>query len=59
PTVDLAYAETGITGGSAVISGILSLEAAQELAIQLQSQALPVAVEMIAVETVMLTPECD
>ncbi|MEL6384082.1 MAG: hypothetical protein AAFQ89_16830 [Cyanobacteria bacterium J06626_18] len=49
PTVNVAYAETGITGGSAVISGGFSAESANDLAIQLRSGALPLPVEVLEI----------
>jgi len=45
PLVDVSYAQTGITGGTAVISGNFTEEAAEELEIQLKSGALPVELE--------------
>lgn len=49
PVIPIQYAETGITGGSAVISGNFTAQAAQELSIQLQSGALPVPVKITSV----------
>ncbi|MGP1375349.1 MAG: protein translocase subunit SecD [Almyronema sp.] len=55
PTVDVQYAETGITGGSAVISGNFDAQGAQDLAIQLRGGALPVPVEVVENRTVGAT----
>ncbi len=52
PTVDVQYAETGITGGGAVISGSFDAEGASDLAIQLRGGALPLPVEVIETRTV-------
>ncbi|MEM6451419.1 MAG: hypothetical protein AAF703_14020 [Cyanobacteria bacterium P01_D01_bin.105] len=49
PVVDVGYAQTGITGGTAVISGNFTAVAAEELEVQLKSGALPVALETLAV----------
>ncbi len=47
PTVSAIFAETGITGGKAVITGNFTTETANDLAIQLRSGSLPVPVELI------------
>jgi len=52
PTVDVQYAETGITGGGAVISGNFNAESASDLAIQLRGGALPLPVEVVETRTV-------
>lgn len=52
PSVDVQYAETGITGGSAVISGNFNAEAASDLAIQLRGGALPLPVAVVETRTV-------
>ena len=52
PTVDVLYAETGITGGSAVIAGQFTAASANELAIQLRSGALPLPVEVLEVRRI-------
>ncbi|MGD1904457.1 MAG: protein translocase subunit SecD [Leptolyngbyaceae cyanobacterium] len=52
PTVDVQYAETGITGGGAVISGSFDAEGASDLAIQLRGGALPLPVEVVETRTV-------
>ena len=55
PTVDVQYAATGITGGSAVISGSFDSESAKDLEIQLRGGALPVPVEVVENRTVGAT----
>ena len=55
PSVDVEYAATGITGGSAVISGNFNAESAKDLEIQLRGGALPVPVEVIENRTVGAT----
>ena len=52
PSVDVQYAETGITGGSAVISGSFNAESASDLAIQLRGGALPLPVAVVETRTV-------
>jgi preprotein translocase subunit SecD len=52
PTVGPEYAETGITGGVAVIPGNFTLSKANDLAIQLRSGALPASIEVVSVQTV-------
>ena len=52
PTVDVTYAETGITGNSAVISGNFTAESGQDLAIQLRGGALPLPVTVVENRTV-------
>lgn len=52
PVVDVQYAETGITGGSAVISGNFTAQSARDLEIQLRGGALPVPVEVVENRTV-------
>lgn len=49
PVVDVAYAETGITEGAAVIAGDFTKDAAKELAVQLRSGALPVRLEAVGI----------
>lgn len=51
PVVDAQYADTGIEGGSAVISGNFDTESAKALEIQLRSGALPVPFEVISILT--------
>lgn len=55
PTVGPQYADNGITGGNAVISGGFSVQEAQDLAIQLRGGALPLPVEIVANRTVGAT----
>ncbi|NEO33464.1 MAG: protein translocase subunit SecD [Symploca sp. SIO3C6] len=55
PVVDAKYAQTGITGGSAEISGNFTAEGARELALQLEGGALPLPVEIIENRTVGAT----
>ncbi|MEL6221607.1 MAG: protein translocase subunit SecD [Cyanobacteria bacterium J06626_14] len=55
PTVGIQYAETGIVGGRASISGSFTFEQANELAIQLEGGALPVPVEIVENRTVGAT----
>lgn len=55
PTVDARYAESGITGGRASITGGFTAEAANDLALQLRSGALPVPVEILENRTVGAT----
>lgn len=49
PVVDVAFVDTGITGGEAVISGNFTEERAKDLEIQLNSGALPVYLKTVAV----------
>ncbi|MDJ0702328.1 MAG: protein translocase subunit SecD [Leptolyngbyaceae cyanobacterium MO_188.B28] len=55
PTVDVRYAETGIAGGRASISGRFDAESARDLEIQLRGGALPVPVEVVENRTVGAT----
>jgi preprotein translocase subunit SecD len=55
PTVGPEYAETGITGGGAVITGNFTVQTANELAVQLRGGALPVPVEIVENRTVGAT----
>lgn len=52
PRVDVQYAETGIAGGTAVISGNFDAESARDLEIQLRGGALPLPVEVVENRTV-------
>jgi preprotein translocase subunit SecD len=51
PMVSSQYAKSGITGGSAEISGNFDSKSANELAIQLRSGALPAAVKVSSIIT--------
>jgi preprotein translocase subunit SecD len=55
PTVDVQYAETGIQGGRAVISGNFNAESARDLEIQLRGGALPLPVQVVENRTVGAT----
>ena len=55
PTVGPQFAETGITGGGAVIEGRFTAEDANDLAVQLRGGALPVPVEVVENRTVGAT----
>jgi len=55
PLVGVEFAETGITGGNAVITGNFTAEDASDLAIQLRGGALPVPVEVVENRTVGAT----
>ncbi|NJO40309.1 MAG: protein translocase subunit SecD [Cyanobacteria bacterium CRU_2_1] len=55
PIVDVRYAETGISGGQASISGNFDAQGAAELAIQLRGGALPVPVEIVETRVVGAT----
>lgn len=55
PTVNVQYAETGITGGRASITGGFTAEEANDLALQLRSGALPVPVTILENRTVGAT----
>ncbi|WP_448560996.1 protein translocase subunit SecD [Trichothermofontia sp.] len=55
PVVGPEFAETGITGGSAVITGNFDAERANELGIQLRGGALPLPVEVVENRTVGAT----
>lgn len=55
PVVGPEYAETGITGGAAVITGNFNVETANDLAVQLRGGALPVPVEIVENRTVGAT----
>lgn len=55
PTVNVQYAETGIAGGRASITGGFTTEEANDLALQLRSGALPVPVKIIENRTVGAT----
>ncbi|MDX2272134.1 MAG: protein translocase subunit SecD [Cyanobacteriota bacterium] len=55
PVVGAEFARTGITGGSAVITGTFDVESATDLAIKLKAGALPVPVQVIENRTVGAT----
>lgn len=55
PTVGVEFAQTGITGGSAVITGNFTAQESNDLAVQLRGGALPVPVEVVANQTVGAT----
>lgn len=55
PSVGVQFAETGITGGSAVITGNFDLESATDLAVQIKGGALPFPVEVVENRTVGAT----
>jgi preprotein translocase subunit SecD len=52
PVVGVEFAQTGITGGNAVIQGNFTTQEANDLAVQLRGGALPVPVEIIENRTV-------
>ena len=51
PIVGVEYAEAGIPGGEAVISGSFTREAAKDLEVQLKSGALPVELDLVSVSS--------
>lgn len=55
PVVPVNFAETGITGGQASITGSFTSQEASDLAIQLRGGALPVPVEVVENRTVGAT----
>jgi preprotein translocase subunit SecD len=55
PTVGPEYAETGISGGSAVITGNFDVQRASDLAAQLKGGSLPLPVEIVENRTVGAT----
>ncbi|HLO83640.1 MAG TPA: protein translocase subunit SecD [Nostocaceae cyanobacterium] len=55
PIVDLKFAATGITGGSATITGNFTSKQATELGVQLKGGSLPVPVEIAERRTVGAT----
>lgn len=52
PTVGPEFAQTGISGGGAVITGRFTVQSANELAVQLRGGSLPVPVEIVENRTV-------
>ncbi|MGK7896132.1 MAG: protein translocase subunit SecD, partial [Xenococcus sp. (in: cyanobacteria)] len=55
PTVGVQFADLGITGGRAVITGNFNLEGANDLAIQIRGGSLPFPVEIVENRTVGAT----
>ncbi|MFM7613285.1 MAG: preprotein translocase subunit SecD, partial [Synechococcales cyanobacterium] len=55
PSVGVEFAATGITGGSAIITGRFQAEEANNLGVQLRGGALPVPVEIAERRTVGAT----
>lgn len=55
PVVGVEFAQTGITGGAAVITGRFTAQEANDLAVQLRGGALPVPVEVVENRTVGAT----
>ncbi|MBF2029783.1 MAG: protein translocase subunit SecD [Oscillatoriales cyanobacterium C42_A2020_001] len=55
PVVGVEHAQTGITGGNAVIQGNFTAQSANELAIQLRGGSLPFPVEIVENRTVGAT----
>ncbi|MDX2100643.1 MAG: protein translocase subunit SecD [Leptolyngbyaceae cyanobacterium bins.59] len=55
PTVGVEFAQTGITGGNAVITGNFTTETSNDLAVQLRGGSLPVPVEVVENRTVGAT----
>jgi preprotein translocase subunit SecD len=55
PTVGVQFAESGITGGNAEITGGFTAESGNELAVQLRGGALPVPVKIVENRTVGAT----
>lgn len=55
PVVGPEFAQTGITGGNAVITGNFTSQSSKELAVQLRGGALPVPVEIVENRTVGAT----
>jgi preprotein translocase subunit SecD len=55
PTVEVKFAQTGITGGQAVITGNFTIQEAQELAVQLRGGSLPFPVQVVENRTIGAT----
>ena len=55
PSVGVQFADLGITGGNAVITGNFDLESANDLAIQIRGGSLPFPVEIVENRTVGAT----
>ncbi|MEM7650216.1 MAG: hypothetical protein AAF283_13635 [Cyanobacteria bacterium P01_A01_bin.70] len=59
PSVDVSYAETGILGGQAVISGNFSVTEAETIAAQIRSGAFPAPTALMSLQTVVLDEACE
>ncbi|MEM7649715.1 MAG: hypothetical protein AAF283_11070 [Cyanobacteria bacterium P01_A01_bin.70] len=59
PIVDASYADTGITGGHAVINGNFSEMEAATIAAQIRSGAFPAPPEIVSLQTVVLNEACE
>ena len=55
PVVGVEFANTGITGGAAVITGNFTIDTANDLAVQLRGGSLPFPVEVVENRTVGAT----
>ncbi|XHU96490.1 MAG: protein translocase subunit SecD [cyanobacterium endosymbiont of Rhopalodia gibba] len=55
PIVGVEFANTGITGGSAVITGNFTIDSANDLAVQIRGGSLPFPVEVVENRTVGAT----
>ena len=55
PVVGVEFANTGITGGSAVITGNFTIDSANDLAVQIRGGSLPFPVEVVENRTVGAT----
>lgn len=55
PTVGPEFAQTGIAGGAAIITGNFTAQSSNELAVQLRGGSLPVPVEIVENRTVGAT----
>jgi preprotein translocase subunit SecD len=55
PSVGVEFANTGITGGAAVITGNFTIETANDLAVQLRGGSLPFPVKVVENRTVGAT----
>ncbi|BAP18460.1 protein translocase subunit SecD [cyanobacterium endosymbiont of Epithemia turgida] len=55
PIVGVEFANTGITGGSAVITGNFTIDGANDLAVQIRGGSLPFPVEVVENRTVGAT----
>lgn len=55
PTVGPEFAQNGIAGGAAVITGSFTAQSANDLAVQLRGGALPVPVKVVEIRTVGAT----